>query len=401
MRFFRNEDFEFSMQLTMGACSYQAADPGEAISTASRIRDNDADGWFIEWQATADRVRAVAEECAAAGRKVSARGAYLRAATYYANALYVVDATSDTSRLLPVWMAHRGCFDRFAELSDPPVERVEIPYEGATLPGYVFRSGPPSKPRPFVILNNGSDGPISAMWVQGGAAAVARGYNALAFDGPGQGASLFLQHLYFRPDWEHVITPVVDYLLTRADVDPKRIALTGVSQAGYWVPRAVAFEHRIAAAVADPGVFDVSTSWTSHLPRNMLRLIERGEQEKFDRDIEFAEKVSKGLRAMFNFRSRPYGVTSPYDAFRAVQQYTLEGVVEQVQCPMLVLDPEGEQFWPGQSQRLYDALTGPKTIVRFTAAEGGDLHCEPKSVLVRDQRVFDWLDSTLKVPAAR
>ena len=254
------------MQITLGSCSYQAADPGEALATATRIRDGDATGWFEEWQQTADRVRAMAEECAAAGRRVSARSAYLRAATYYSNALYVIDATNEGSRLLPVWMAHRGCFDRFADLCDPPLERVEIPYEGTTLPGYFMRSGPADEPRPTVILNNGSDGPVSAMWVMGGAAALARGYNALAFDGPGQGAALFLQHLYFRPDWEQVVTPVVDYLLTRADVDPKRIAITGVSQGGYWVPRAVAFEHRIAAAVADPGVVDVSTSWVEHLP---------------------------------------------------------------------------------------------------------------------------------------
>ena len=50
-----------------------------------------------------------------------------------------------------------------------------------------------------------------------------------------------------------MVTPVVDWLLARPDVDPDRIALAGVSQAGYWVPRAVAFEQRIAAAVADPG----------------------------------------------------------------------------------------------------------------------------------------------------
>jgi hypothetical protein len=395
VRFFKKDEFEFSMQLTLGACSYQAADPGEAWSTADRIRDGDANTWFEEWQQTADRVRGIAEECAAAGNKVSARGAYLRAATYYANALYLIDATGEGARLLPVWMAHRGCFDRFAELCEPPLERVEIPYEGTALPGYFMRSGPADEPRPTVILNNGSDGPISAMWVQGGAAALARGYNALAFDGPGQGAALYLQHLYFRPDWEHVVTPVVDYLLTRPDVDPARIVITGVSQAGYWVPRAVAFEHRIAAAVADPGVVDVSTSWVEHLPPNMIRLLDRGEQEKFDRDISFAEKVSKGLRAILDFRGRPYGLNSPYETFKAAQQYNLEGVVGQIRCPVLVLDPEHEQFWPGQSQRLYDALECPKTILRFTAAEGGDGHCEPKSAVVRDQRVFDWLDATL------
>jgi hypothetical protein len=87
-------------------------------------------------------------------------------------------------------------------------------------------------------------------------------------------------------------------------------------------------------------------------------------------------------------------MTSPYQVFKAAQDYTLKDVVGQITCPMLVLDPEGEQFWPGQSQRLYDALNCPKTIISFTAAEGGDLHCEPKSPLVRDQRVFDWLETT-------
>jgi dienelactone hydrolase len=80
----------------------------------------------------------------------------------------------------------------------------------------------------------------------------------------------------FRPDWEKVITPVVDYALSRGDVDPKRIAIQGISQGGYWVPRAVAFEKRIAAAIADPGVIDVSTAWTATLPKPMLQLLQPG-----------------------------------------------------------------------------------------------------------------------------
>ena len=55
-------------------------------------------------------------------------------------------------------------------------------------------------------------------------------------------------------------------MVARPDVEPRPIAVIGVSQAGYWVPRALAFEHRFAAAVADPGVVDVSTSWTEKLP---------------------------------------------------------------------------------------------------------------------------------------
>jgi len=96
-------------------------------------------------------------------------------------------------------------------------------------------------------------------------------------------------------------------------------------------------------------------------------------------------------------RMRPFGLNSPYEAFKAAQQYNLAGIAKQIRCPMLITDPEGEQFWPGQSQKLYDALSAPKTLLKFTAAEGGDLHCEPKAPGLRSQRIFDWLDQTLKV----
>ena len=64
---------------------------------------------------------------------------------------------------------------------------------------------------------------------------------------------------------------------------------------------------------------------------------------------------------------------------------------------MLITDPEGEQFWPGAIQKMYNALSGPKTLVKFTAAEGGDLQCEPKAPGLRAQRIFDWLDQTLSL----
>ncbi|MFE1886868.1 hypothetical protein [Streptomyces diastatochromogenes] len=43
----------------------------------------------------------------------------------------------------------------------------------------------------------------------------------------------------------------------------------------------------------------------------------------------------------------------------------------------------------------WDALTGPKRLVRFTEAEGAHLHCAPMSRALFEQRVFDWLDDGL------
>jgi hypothetical protein len=86
--------------------------------------------------------------------------AYLRAATYYAVALSSVDGTKDPDALLhPTFAEHRRCFDAYAELLNPPAERVNIPYEGAAMPGYLFRPSTSADPRRTLIMNNGSDGP--------------------------------------------------------------------------------------------------------------------------------------------------------------------------------------------------------------------------------------------------
>jgi pimeloyl-ACP methyl ester carboxylesterase len=235
----------------------------------------------------------------------------------------------------------------------------------------------------------------TGVWSLGAAAALRRGYNVLTFYGPGQGLALLEQNLYFRPDWEAVVTPVVDFALTLPEVDPARIALVGISQGGYWAPRAVAFEHRIAACVADPGVIDVSTSWLRALPPPMLELLKGGQKAEFDQYMAEGLKEDPAAAAEIAFRMRPFGMSSYYDVYAAVQQYNLTDVVGQIRCPMLITSPEGEQFWPGQSEQLHNALTSPKQLVEFTAAEGADLHCEPKNPGLRAQRILDWLDATL------
>jgi hypothetical protein len=395
--FFKDDSFEFMMLQALGTTYHRGADIGECLSAAASIKDGDYEGWYGAWLATADRVRGFAEHGVAKGHRASARDAFLRASTYYNTAAFFLDGTSDPSRLLPTWKAHRECFDEAASRFDPPFEKVEIPYEGTTLPGYLFKVDDSGSSRPLLILNNGSDGTVTDMYLMGAAAALERGYNALTFDGPGQGAALFVQGLYFRPDWEKVVAPVVDFALKRPEVDPEKIAIQGVSQAGYWVPRAVAFEHRIAAAIADPGVVDVSTSWSARLPQEMQELLERGQKQEFDRYMEEGMQSSQSLRYTVRFRMRPYGTDSPYEAYKMVEQYSLDGVADKIRCPMLVTDPENEQFWPGQSHQLYDVLTCPKELVSFTAAEGADSHCEPKALSLRDQRIFDWLDETLEL----
>jgi hypothetical protein len=396
-RFFKHDDFEFSTQIALGSSGYGAADVGEVLATVAGIDDGDYESWCREWRATAERVEAIAAAGATAGNAVSARDAYLRASTYWFQvAFYVLGtkgATADDVRSL--WRRHRDCFEAAAPLFDPPWERLAIPYEGTTLDGWFFRGRPADERAPLLILNNGSDGTVMDMWIQGAAAGVERGYNCLTFDGPGQGQALFEQGLPFRPDWEAVIGPVVDHALARDDVDPERIALLGVSQGGYWVPRAVAFEHRIAAAVADPGVLDVAAAMTGQLPRSMRKLLEEGKHEKFDSQMHLVERFSKSLRFTLRFRSLPYGTDSPYEMMHAATEYRLDpDTARRIRCPLLVTAPEDEQFWPGQSEQLVE-LVDSAELVAFRAGEGAGGHCEPQVPRLRAQRVFDWLDGVL------
>jgi Prolyl oligopeptidase family len=190
-----------------------------------------------------------------------------------------------------------------------------------------------------------------------------------------------------------VLTPVVDAIVARPDVDPGRLAAIGVSQAGYWVPRAVAFEHRFAAAVADPGVVDVSTSWTKSLPGFMrAQLEDPSKKDAFDKEMGWTERLSKSTRATLHFRGEPCGVQGDprNDLYQEVLKYRLGDEVKDITTPLLITGPEDEQFWPGQSQALYDLLPGPKDLVRITAAEGASRHCEPMGLAVRDARVFGW-----------
>ncbi|NEK56513.1 prolyl oligopeptidase family serine peptidase [Geodermatophilus sabuli] len=388
--FFEDDDLQFAVENVLGSVFHRAADVGEVLTTVDRIPHGHPEAWVSEWTATADRVAGQARTAEAAGHPRSAAARWLRAASYYSEASDRAEAADDATGL---WERHRAAWDRFADLTDTTVERLQIPYEDTTLPGYFFRSGPPDAARRTLVYTNGSDGSVVGAWTRGIADALARGWNAMTYDGPGQNAALMRQGLPFRPDWENVLTPVIDHLAPRPDVDPARIAVMGVSQGGYWVPRAAAHEHRIAAAVADPGVVDVSTTMLRQLPHVLIRLLESGHREEFDREMAWALKLSPSTRRMLQWRMRPYGVRSPFDFFTAARSYAVtDDQLAAITCPMLVTDPEDEQFWPGQSARLAAALTCPVTLLPFTATEGADSHCEPAAAGLRGERIFDWLD---------
>jgi hypothetical protein len=395
---FHDDEFQFAFERVLGASYRQGADVGEVLATAGRITDGDADSWLREWTATAGTVWVAAVRARRSGRRVSALAHFRRAATYYAAALYLISHSSEPDRRLDIWRRQRACWEQILDLSPVPGERIAVAYEDTALPGFFFpAAGPGRGGRPLVVVNNGSYQATSETWAQAGAAAAERGYHWLTFDGPGQQAMLFEQRILFRPDWERVLTPVLDAVLARADVDPDRVAVIGLGQGGYWVARALAFEHRFAAAVVDPGIVDVATAWIDRLPSAMREQLNDRHQSAFDREMHIAELFWPARTQLLRIHGEPYGHNggSAFRLFLTIAAYHLGDEVQQIDTPLLITESEGEQLWPGQSRQLYDRLTGLKEIVTFTAHEGGGGHCEPLAPALREARIFDWLEEHL------
>lgn len=381
----------------LGKATRGGADLGEVLALCASVTPGDTTGWFDAWRALGERILAIADASAARGHRVSAARAYLRAADYFAVAVNAIDGLgADTTPLLPTFRRHAKAWDGFVANTHWPVQRVDVPYEGAAMPGWFFRHDDSGARRRTLVVNNGSDGSLSGCWSQAAEGALERGYNVLLFDGPGQQSMLFERGIPFRYDWENVLTPVVDFLLTRDDVDGNALAVYGISQGGYWVPRALAVEHRFAAGIADTGVVSIGRTWFEQLPPRLVALYRSGRKARFDRLMlqALSGPDAQSARQSWEFRSRPYGVTGYSAVLDEVVKYDLTDVAGHISTPLCITDPDGEQYFPGQAAELA-ALVPGSTIVRFTQHEGAGHHCQPLARELTEQRIFDWLDEHL------
>ncbi|MBA8815857.1 hypothetical protein FHX48_000909 [Microbacterium halimionae] len=390
-KFSEDADYDFEIRTVLGLSSEGASDIGEVLAATAGIKKGDHKAWLEAWRTLAQRTLDTADASASAGRRVSAAEAYLRASVYFGVAVNAISATDDLTALVPTFATQQAAWDSFVDHSATDIERVAIPYESSTLPGYFLRPRANANGRTIIAVN-GSDGSTAALWAVCASPALKRGYNVLLFDGPGQQSQLFEHNVPFRPDWENVLTPVFDFVAGVDGVNEDRIAVYGISQGGYWVPRALAFEHRFAAAIADPGVVDVSTSWTAHIPKSLMKLLDEKEEAKFDNQMRMGMKFSSETANTWRFRARPYGMSGYAETVEAVRTYNLEAHAAKITTPIFVTDPEDEQFWPGQSERLAELTSSVSTLSHFTAAEGASGHCQPLARDLTAQRMFDWLD---------
>jgi dienelactone hydrolase len=398
-----NAQFWYETRRAFGAASYGASEFSEVLITAGRIKSGDNDSWYEEWNRTAEKVAHEAADQLARGHKISARDGFLRAATYYCTSEFFLHGNPHDPRITSAYQKSVECYRASAKLFDPPIEPVEIPYENTTLPGYFHRVDRTDRKRPLLIIHSGFDGGTAQEVHDNGArAAVERGYNVLAFDGPGHFGPLHREGLHFRPDWEKVVTPVVDFALKLPGVDPEKIALMGISFGGELAPRAAAFEKRIAALITNDGIYDYGAANLTHVPAELraafVQMLTAKEAPQVDTMIEAAMKASPTAAWGITHGMYATGTPTPRGYLAAALDYNVrDGIAEAISCPTLVCEAKSDIFFKGQPQELFDHLTCSKTFMRFTESEGAGAHCQVGAGRLAFARMYDWLDETFRV----
>lgn len=391
-----NESFSYEALRAAGYSNYGGADLGEVIAVCSKIRPGNEDDWLREWQGAAEWAVSNAEFSKSVQNKESAYHGYLRASNYFRTAEFFRRENVDKDKISQsLYERSETAFVEAMGLSTFSYESISIPYEGTSLPGYFVSPDSSKKPRRTIIFNGGFDSTMSEGWFAIGAAAIARGYNFLAFDGPGQGAAIRRQHLHFRPDWENVLTPVVDYAVTRMDIDADAIVIFGWSMGGFLVARGATQEHRARAIILDDGVYDFGSAFRAQQPSFIQKLVELRYDSIVNPIFHCVQSLSTGVRWALRNGKWTFGVASPAELSRVVNRYTLEGISQHITTPCLILDAENDHFLRGQPEELRRNLNCEHKFVSLRTDEGGDAHCHQGSFFRLHQVVFDFLESQL------
>ncbi|HXX79301.1 MAG TPA: alpha/beta fold hydrolase, partial [Ktedonobacteraceae bacterium] len=343
-----------------------------------------------EWASIAENVSREAELALQAGDTITARKAYMRASNYYRTAMFSLPPTDN--RLDQYLTSSRELFHQATSLFEPPIEILAIPFGDARLPGYFLSAG--QSKRPTLIALNGADSSNEELvhWI--GFAAVARGWNCLVFEGPGQWSALQLNPgLFLQHDYEVPVKAVVDYLVQRDDVDTDNITLIGYSLGSLLAARTVAFEKRISACIVDGLVVDVGEAWEAVWPPALQKLT-----GVFDTAAGALERLSPELRGFINHHMFSFGVSKPSEILNAYRPFKIQELAPQIECQLLLLYGEGEYAQTNAKVvtsilHFVNKLRCSAAIHEFSYQDGwAASHCQIGAFNLAQAVVFDWLD---------
>jgi len=359
----------------LGGAISEIEEACRGLKEASIRNDKGAqEAWFEGWKKVAERVEALALANEEAGEELSAGRKYLRASIYYLMAERML--ASRDPRKLETYRRGLAAFRKGVQFRKDPVEWVEVPFQGKSLPA-LFSKAPGRGPAPCMVHFDGFDWLKEFSYLLSAEDFRRRGISLLIVDHPGVGEALRLRGLPSGPDTEVPAGACVDYLETRSDVDSKRIGILALSLGGYYAPRAAAFEKRFKCCVAWGAIYDY-------------------------RQIVLQRLGGKGTELSVPSWTDQlmwvFGKDSLEEAAAVAKQFVLEGVADKITCPLLVVHGENDRQIPvWHAQRLIEAAVNSpdRKLKVFTLAEGGAEHCQVDNQALAVDYMTDWVAKTL------
>ncbi|WP_161139939.1 alpha/beta hydrolase [Propylenella binzhouense] len=343
----------------------------DRIGTRLRGREGDAAAWRDEWCAMAGHVERMGDAAAAEAHDLTAGHYYLRAGNYYYTGERMVPPGPEKQA---IYEKALRCYRAGLARRHPEIEPVEVPLaDGTSLPAYFMRSPWAAGPAPTVVLFDGLDNCKEMSVLFAGLEFARRGFHTLAVDGPGQGEAIRLRGIRYRHDYEVPGAAAFDYVAGRGDVDRSRVAVMGYSFGGYCAPRVASLDPRYSACVAFGATYWDMAEWLA----NKYRI---------------AGDASRATTSDFQIQW-VLGTASREESFVKMRRFTLDGVVQRMACPFLVVHGEDDPLVPIDSVRRLHAEAGSadKTLKIFSAEEGGSQHCQVDDRQAGVDFIADWL----------
>ncbi len=282
----------------------------------------------------ARKTERLAQAEAEAGHKETAMELYYTAALEYVDAQHVVFETGDEKKFL-----HGGairCYDKVREFAPYRIEHVDVPWNGTMVSGnlHLAPMAPGEDPKPLIFYVPGCDQTKEAWPHPYYNQALQRGMHVFSFDGPGQGESNLRGIRLTDDNYEDAAGAAIEYLMKRKEVDAKKLGVYALSFGSFWGMRIAAKNRNIAAAAAP---------WASFVDKYYLM-----------------NEESPRYKQLFAYLTQS---SSEAELDAVWQKMTMEGLMDKITCPTLVVTGEYDPRAPIEEvYRLFDEMKAPAEL---------------------------------------
>ncbi len=352
---------------TLGPCGPQAtADFNGVRSRVQKFNDISR-----EFKRAARRREGMAKHFMDEGHNVAARESSFIAALLYGSAQWPIFENTPENQSLNE--KKNECYQQYARLAHHEIRRVEIPFGESSLPGYLHlpqaHGAPVAEPFPCVLAIGGMDSFKEIAVALYGDAFLERGIAVLAIDGPGQGECTIRDIHVTATNFTDAGRAILTWLRVQPELDPERLAVSGVSFGSYWGTQVAASDERwkgcaVAYVCHEPGANTIFNMASPTFKLRFMYMAGYEDEEKFD---EFAQSL------------------------------TLRGVGERLRCPYLVVAGEDDDLSPIEyTYELLDEVKAPKELLLYQGERHG-LNTTTSSVLGPNPQTYmaDWLADRL------